>query len=410
VKDFAAALRAVETPHVVAFAVRSAARRDFTRRVFARVEPSGALFRDGLPLAPVASINNGAAGIAYAHYRAAIARDDAEMLARADTWIVRARQWATAPEAFYTRDRTIDAKSVGPIALYHTMSGVRLVDALIGLALGDTDRAETAGDGFIQESSRRTSKLDVTLGKAGIVLGGLLLLDASPIALDRVRRHCDRIARAVDRHLGTLGPIANEPRLTFLGIAHGWSGILYSLLRWYRFLGATVPAGIRARVEELSALVTPRGRGMALAWSTTTMDNLGESHPAPSWCNGSAGQLHLWLEAHRAFNDARYLDLAEAAAWNVWDDSSDRMADACCGMVGRSYALLALHRATQSPGWLRRAQILTDRAMEFSAVDGPASHRLYKGALGAALLIEELETHPGGARMPLFESEGWAWR
>jgi hypothetical protein len=41
--------------------------------------------------------------------------------------------------------------------------------------------------------------------------------------------------------------------------------------------------------------------------------------------------------------------------------------------------------------------------------DAANAHRLYKGALGTALLLFELED-PYRARMPLFEPEGWRWR
>jgi len=53
--------------------------------------------------------------------------------------------------------------------------------------------------------------------------------------------------------------------------------------------------------------------------------------------------------------------------------------------------------------------LLADRALDASTAESAHAHRLYKGALGVALLLEELESAPDDARMPVFESEGWRW-
>ena len=385
-------------------------RRRFVDAVFGRLDLDGALFRDGLPIAPYASVNNGAAGIAYAHYRCALARDDAAMLSRAEAWSWRARQWSSNPEAFYTADKLLTNKSVGAIALYHTMTGVECVDALIGLAAGDTERASRAGDAFVTAASMRSKLIDLTLGQAGVLLGGMLMLEASPDRLSAVHQHCRKVALTLDRKLRSFGPVTAEPRLSFTGIAHGWAGILLTLLRWKALTGVAADDVLRGRVDELAVLATPRGRGLAWLWNIGARTTGAEPHPSPSWCNGTAGHVHLWLAAHTAFGDARYAALAEAAGWNVWDDSRDNASDACCGMTGRAYALLALHRATGGGAWKQRADALADRAMLASTPDSSTSHRLYKGALGVALLLDELNHAPSEARMPLFESEGWTWR
>jgi len=413
-RELADALRALgetasEASAAPSVAHRSAQRRRFITTLVGRLEPDGPLWVNGLPEPPVCSINNGAAGIAYALYRMSIAREEATLLAYADAWIARTKSWSTEPEAWYRRDGLITRKDLGPIALYHTMTGVHCAEALIALATGDDIRAERCVTDFIAASRMRTKKIDVTLGTAGLVVGATLMLEASPTRWPKLRQRVAAIVTLLEQRMRSFAAIADEAEFTYLGIAHGWSGMLWTLLRWHRMVGDTIPDFIEPRLRELSDLATPRGRGLAWAWSIEAHDIGAEPHPAPTWCNGTSGHVHTWLEAHAAFGDDRYLDLAHAAAWNVWDDSRDDLADACCGLVGRAYALLAFWRRTGDAVWRRRAELLADRALDGSAPESPTAHRLYKGALGVALLLEELESSAADARMPLFESEGWRW-
>lgn len=390
-------------------APHAADRRRFVTALVDRLAPDGPLYEHGLPAPPLCSINNGAAGIAYALYRMALAREDATLLAHADAWVARGKSWASEPEAWYTRDGLISRKEIGPIALYHTATGLHCVETLIALATGDESRAERCAMDFIAASRKRTTNLDLTLGTAGLVVGATLMLEASSTRWPKLRKRATSIVSSIEQRINSFAPIADESAFTYLGIAHGWSGLLWTLMRWHRATGDPMPEFIEARLRHLSELATPRGRGLAWAWSTDARDIGSEPHPAPTWCNGTSGHVHTWLEAHAAFGNERYLDLAHAAAWNVWDDSRDDLADACCGLVGRAYALLAFSRRTGDTKWRRRAELLADRALDASTPESAHAHRLYKGALGVALLLEELESAPDDARMPVFESEGWRW-
>lgn len=80
--------------------------------------------------------------------------------------------------------------------------------------------------------------------------------------------------------------------------------------------------------------------------------------------------------------------------------------DLCCGLSGRAYALLALHRASGDEFWLGEARKLALRALRPRLSDAPFALSLYKGALGLAVLAEELR-EPMTASMPLFEPENW---
>ena len=194
------------------------------------------------------------------------------------------------------------------------------------------------------------------------------------------------------------------------GIAHGWAGVLYAVMRWAQSTRSPLPNGIDGRLHELAACAEETGRG--IRWPRVLRQRLGDETVdyVPSWCNGSAGLVHLWTLASSLQDEPRWLELAERVAWNAWEYShGSGMFDLCCGAAGRAYALLTLHRHTGDATWLRRAESLADRAGHAADDDQGIAHALYKGSLGVAVLAAELD-RPLDARMPLFEHEGWPAR
>ncbi|MGH7714171.1 MAG: lanthionine synthetase LanC family protein, partial [Gemmatimonadaceae bacterium] len=122
-------------------------------------------------------------------------------------------------------------------------------------------------------------------------------------------------------------------------------------------------------------------------------------------CNGSAGLVFLWRLAHDVLRTGEFSDLAEAAAWNAWEEPSDTsVSHLCCGSAGRAYAMLAMYRADGAPAWLARGRELYELAVEGLDDSLGPRYSLYKGALGLAVLAHDL-AQPELARMPLFELE-----
>ena len=128
----------------------------------------------------------------------------------------------------------------------------------------------------------------------------------------------------------------------------------------------------------------------------------------PGWCNGSAGMVHLGCLASRTLGDPSLLEFAIGAGWNALE-AAPGVLDLCCGLAGRGYALLALHRATGEPRWLERARELAETgaaAAEALESEEHPRYALYKGALGLILLASDLD-RPDMAAMPVFGDEGW---
>jgi len=383
-------------------AVRSASLA--ARELLDRLSLDGSLYQSGLPVGPRCSVNNGAAGIAQAWYRLALFREDPSALATAAAWGRRALAWTSSPEAFFLDDKTVTPQNVGRNGLFHSITGAHCVKTLIAHAAGDAAEARRSVDAFDEASRARSQKWDLTLGRAGLLLGAALQFESDPSSRPAARRSGARHAVALEKHLAAEGTIKSSRNIDVLGIAHGWAGALYALLRWAAATGESPSQFVIDRLEELSAHGERGGRGISWPRSRGRMDG----GLQPTWCNGDTGFVFLWLLAREVLDEPRYALLAEQSAWNVADRAPDRMVDLCCGSAGRAYGFLALYRHTSDEIWLRRAKRFADHAGRAIDPDATDAHRLYKGALGAALLISELED-PARARMPLFESEGWKW-
>jgi serine/threonine-protein kinase len=383
-------------------------RREHAEQVLAdvlrRLALSGELLGAELE-APTASLQNGAAGFAYALLRIASIRGDEELLALADVWSQRALAAIGSPAAFTNEELEITPATFGTRSLGHCESGVHWVDALVARARCDDPAAAASADAFVRCVRGPYDHLDLAFGPAGGLLGCALLLDSLPAgAREPVLRAGDELRASVRATIEALPPIAEAAELRTLGVAHGWAGLLYALLLWAEAVADEPPSSVGGRLEELAALAVPSARG--LRWPHAVgadVDGLW-----PSWCNGAAGLTHLWALAHRLTGDAGHATLAERAAWSAYE-APDGIGDLCCGLAGRSYAALAAYKLTRDEAWLERARELAERAA--LRVRGYALRRdsLYKGEVGVAVLAAELE-RPLEACMPAFEAEGWAER
>ncbi|MEQ1690291.1 MAG: lanthionine synthetase LanC family protein [Gemmatimonas sp.] len=411
--DFAHALRDAATS--ATDTSRGRRRRDPVEARRERVvsQTLGRLCREGAHAIalqpPTASVMFGSAGIAFSLYRLSLLKNDAVLLSHADAWSTKAHAARRFRHAFYDGN-DLARGAFGHATLFYGSSGVDAVRACIAIALGDFLTLRATLRRLSSLPVRAGSPLDCVLGMPGALIGLSQVLEALPMhpSVDpRPLVHAgDACARLISRALATRRPIPDERVFVNLGIAHGWAGALYALMRWHQASGSRLSLQVRRRLTELAALAEPADRGVRWPWRDVISDGSVPASYMPGWCNGSAGFVHLWLTALSVFNEPHFLQLAEGAAWDAYEDPEDSVHDLCCGRAGRAYSLLALHRATGADCWLARARQLANDALDLVAETSDASPALYKGAMGAILLHVELD-QPHLARMPLFEREGW---
>jgi len=362
-----------------------------------RYRRGGLAMRSGPTKPPFVSINYGAAGIAYAIYRLARSRGDHQLLRLASAWVQKAFALSSSAKAYYDPDSGLTPETVGQVSLFHSVCGLHCVDALVRIALGDAGRAARAIEAFVKSSRGPSDNPDLTIGSASLLLGCAELVESvgtsSLLDLNPLRRRGDEIADALSEILRS-EPIATSTRIRFLGIAHGWAGLVFALLRWTRSTRRGAQPLLAAKLDELADLAIAYDGG--LCW-TTENNSLSLM---TGWCHGTAGYTMLFALAHEVLGVPRYAEVAERAAASAWDIETSN-GSLCCGNGGNGYAFLAAHRLAGDRLWLDRARQAARRASNDTST---LSFRdsLYQGALGVALLASELD-HPATAAMPLFE-------
>ncbi|MFZ2114047.1 MAG: lanthionine synthetase LanC family protein [Solirubrobacteraceae bacterium] len=371
--------------------------------VLARVAaPDGELFASGLP-APTASLQNGGGGLAYALLRIASIREDEALLGQADLWSMRALHASTEKDAFCDEEAGIVPEICGERSFYHSLVGVHALVSLVSGALGDEHSQRLALEAFIEQADGPNEHFDVGFGRAGVLVGCALLLERLPpeIESEPLRSLGIRLSDSLAADIAAQPEIVVCQEMRSLGAAHGWAGVLFSLLRWCEASAAKPKVAISERLAQLAALAQPGGRGMHWGHS---VGQAPYANPVPaSWCNGAAGYVSLWTLAHRLIGEDTYARLAQGAAWSTYEDRSE-VPDLCCGLAGRAYALLNLYRHGGEDAWLTRARECAERAAIGIRVAATRRDCLYKGEIGVALLVAEIED-PMHARMPLFEGD-----
>ena len=332
------------------------------------------------PLAPRASVNYGAAGAALGMLRVSCVRSDPRLLAAAEVWRSRAARFVGVDEGWFEDDEAPQSM-VGSVSPFHTAAGLHAAAAMIAYARADSTAQRIATQAFIEASSAPVESLDLTLGRAGTLLACSLLLPLGSDVTTLGRSALDEVW-------------AQPWPATYVGMAHGWSGHLYATLRWCLASGDAPHADLQNRLTELASLRVPRGRG---AWWPRLTDS-GARDMMPGWCNGAAGHVFTFTAAYDLLRDETFLRIAEEAAWNAWEEPIVH-GDLCCGAAGRAYALLNLYKHTGDRAWVSRARHLANRAVTAPSM---REHALWKGGLGVAVLIADLES-PETAQMPMFE-------
>jgi len=336
---------------------------------------------------PLSSVNMGLAGVAYGVMRIACSFKSGELLAQADQLAEYASTLQSRREAFYDSG-LMNESLYGRQSVFNASPGVSYVRALIAICRADLPVAESAVEDFLRES-RGIDKLDITFGRAGTLIACANLYSAGRIlnhsVIGKVKFFGSELESQLQDEMDALQRASPGVIQGFLGMAHGWAGYLYAVIRWRIALLKPLPEKIIYYLDLLTRLQEPIGRGAH--WPRNTAEpNWGY---LSGWCNGAAGFLQLWLAAYELTGDAAYLDLAEKSAWTTWD-SAESSVDLCCGSAGRAYALLRHFEATEKSEWYDRGIILAERAVAGSQSLNGTWIGLFKGKIALTALASDV--------------------
>jgi eukaryotic-like serine/threonine-protein kinase len=347
---------------------------------------------------PLASANYGAAGLAFACYRRAQASGDGALLASALSWARAARAISSSPQAFSNTALGIAPDTVGPASLYHSALGVHLVEAIVAHASGEA--WVPALRRMLECLAVTSSRQDLTTGSAGQLLACAHVLSALPAGnrTSALRSAGDAILDSLWERPHRLRDEVIGSQQPYLGIAHGWAGVLLATFTWCRLRHRPVP---RRAIQLLSELIAAADQtDAAEAWWPRIHGS--REPPWRGWCHGSAGHVILMCEISRSLGPD-YIALAQAAARHARKITSNDVS-LCCGLAGVAYAQLSVYRVTGSEEWLRSAVALSRRAQSQQHPESLTANSLYKGPLALATLGADVAA-PASSVMPLCEVE-----
>ena len=355
----------------------------------------------GLQLPPTCSVNNGAAGIAYMFHRVSCIQQNASMADLADLWANRASLFKHHYEpAFYSTALDITEKTVGKRSLYHSPTGIHLTQALVSSSKGDMHGLSKAIEGFLSTASVPCNKIDIVLGRAGLLIGCALLyrelnvLKGSSVA--EIILFAEAVKKEIWNELDALPAMQNTNAVNYFGIAHGWSGLLYATLLWCNESGCALPGNFMKRVDELMNCSIQKDN--TIRWPLSVSDK----NSWPGWCNGTAGHIFLWALLYKYFKEEKFLTIAEQLANHLFLEIPANINNLCCGTAGYSYAMLRLYNVTGEKHYLNESNRLKQLIMKNISSSQLQNNSLYKGEVGLGVLFCESIT-PALARMPLFE-------
>lgn len=184
-----------------------------------------------------------------------------------------------------------------------------------------------------------TRKHDVLLGKAGQLIACSLLRD-------KLGKRCpsdvfsigDNLNDQLFNKVRRIGKLRVEVSIPNYSFAHGWAGLLYSLLMWSNnhtldYLNEALESFIISGIKTKEEFWMPSSGIIRVSQL--------------SWCNGSAGYIFLFLLAYAKTRLKKYLSIAQLCG-NFMIAKSDlipRDISLCCGVSGELISLLQLSKS-----------------------------------------------------------------
>ncbi len=336
---------------------------------------------------PSCSIFNGGAGIAYFLYRMALNTKSAELISLADIWSNSVKEMTTREQAYTNKALGFEAKDLEDVSVFNHEPGLHFVQALISSSIGDAGTTMYSMERIIAIGKSDSTNLDMTMGKSSILLALALIVESLPAFVNFDKTFIINYGNSLMDsmwHDKLSTTISDDYSVKFTGIAHGWAGLIYAALRWHQAISASIPAWLEIKIQELYDV--REEHDSLIIWKNKI--NTRYFHYMPGWCNGGAGFLELFLLAADLFKEAKYIDIAEKIAVDVYYNES-MAGDLCCGLAGRSYSLLSLYGATQNEKYYDQAKSLLTKSQQVNTFLKTDS--FFKGKFGLKLLEMEMD-------------------
>ncbi|CAG9803386.1 unnamed protein product [Chironomus riparius] len=171
----------------------------------------------------------------------------------------------------------------------------------------------------------------------------------------------------------------------YLGVAHGISAILFSLLQVE--LSESDMKDVKDTIDIILALQDSSG-------NFPSKYNKSEAHLV-HWCHGCPGIIYLMAKAFKIFGDQKYLNSCLKCGDLVWEKGLLKKGPGICHGIGSSgYVHLLLYRLTNDQKHLHRAQkfaeFLVDEEFLSEAREPDRPFSLFEGISGTICYLLDL--------------------
>ncbi len=186
---------------------------------------------------------------------------------------------------------------------------------------------------------------------------------------------------------------------TYIGAAHGISGILYILLQAKHLL----------KQDELNFLIKPTIDFIAsLKFESgnypSSLENCNDH--LVQWCHGAPGIIHLFALSYQTFNDIHYLNLAKECADIIWKRGLlIKGCSLCHGISGNGYTFLKLYQITNDEKYIYKTIKFSEICFNYNnnkyhSSDNPFS--LFEGIAGTIYFLADI-LNPKTSCFPSFQ-------
>lgn len=348
------------------------------------------------------SIYYGGAGIAFSYLKMALLKQDAELLHAADIWISYAQDFSLKDQNLTCKEINVDRAVHNLPSLCHGKLGVKVVDACIANARGDFASERNIIEEIVRIEHQDTECLDPSYGLASLLTACSSLLELrrdesiseSQILIDMG----ENIYTKLSDFITNCPTMDVEKDIRYTGMAHGWAGILFAILRWCLSVKNDVPDFVYERVNQLKSLSLVDSKCAKIFRTNSCKKN----DFFAGWCNGDAGIALLFAKLFEITQDESYLEDASKYIRGVDKNATYLASDICCGLAGQGFVELILYRLTGDHRWKKDAaesQLIASKGIIHRSVK---RNSLFKGKVGVDLLNFYLK-YPQKVRFPIFE-------
>eukprot|EP00923_Selenidium_pygospionis_P006643 GHVN01011400.1.p1 GENE.GHVN01011400.1~~GHVN01011400.1.p1 ORF type:complete len:444 (+),score=81.23 GHVN01011400.1:30-1361(+) len=289
------------------------------------------------------------------------------------------------------------------------MGGYYAMKAVAQHLVGDTTRAANASGTLLthlRDSNQIAESNEILYGRAGLLE-----------CIMYVRGYLNdlsfgsEVAKEIVHSMLTEGS-AKEGRLyyewhgkEYLGAAHGYAGILYTLLHFPDAVAHYNKNALDVIRKTLDHIITSYIYQSHNVMSSTKSSN---DDRLVHWCHGAPGYIPLLIKASEVWGNEQYRSVAAEMGEMVWQRGLLRKGIGLChGISGNGYSFLSLYRSLKSPYWVWRARVFADFALAAISkgvvrkADHPLS--LYEGTAGLVCYVADL-LHPSTSHFVGYES------